>query len=214
MEETKQLTIQGIGDGLKQKKFSAVELAEKFLGVIEKKDKELNAFITPTPEFALEEARRVDEKIAKRESIGLLAGVPVAIKDSILLKGVRCTAGSAILENYTAPYDATVTKKLKEAGAVIVGRTNMDEFGMGGSTENSAFGPTKNPYDQTRVAGGSSGGSAAAVAVGECIGSLGEDTGGSIRLPASFCGVVGLRPTYGTVSRYGIILTQNQRERG
>ncbi|MCH7605370.1 Asp-tRNA(Asn)/Glu-tRNA(Gln) amidotransferase subunit GatA [Patescibacteria group bacterium] len=203
--DSEELTIKDITEGLAAKEFSAVEIAEKFLDVIEKKDKDLNAFITTTPEFALEEARKIDEKIAKNESIGELAGVPVAIKDSILLEGVRCTAGSKILEYYTAPYDATATKKLKEAGAVIVGKTNLDEFSMGSSTENSAFGVTKNPYDNTRVAGGSSGGSAVSVAATECVGSLGGDTGGSIRLPASFCGVVGLKPTYGAVSRYGII---------
>ncbi|TSD04334.1 MAG: glutamyl-tRNA(Gln) and/or aspartyl-tRNA(Asn) amidotransferase, A subunit [Parcubacteria group bacterium Greene0714_21] len=206
------MTIEEIRTGLLKKEFSAVELAEQYLARIREKDQELHAFLNVTEKLALAQAREIDEKIARLparqatgEELPPLAGVPCSVKDAILVEGVLCTAGSRMLENYIAPYDATVVQKIKKAGALIVGKTNMDEFGMGSSTENSAFGPTKNPYDPTRVAGGSSGGSAASVATGECAVSLGEDTGGSIRLPASFCGVVGLKPTYGAVSRYGII---------
>ncbi|MCH8987022.1 Asp-tRNA(Asn)/Glu-tRNA(Gln) amidotransferase subunit GatA [Patescibacteria group bacterium] len=199
------MTIKDIQEGLVKKEFSALELAERFLNTIEQKDKELNAFITTTSELAKEQAKEIDKKIAKGEDLPMLAGVPCAVKDAILVDDVKCTAGSKMLENYTAPYDATVITKIKEAGAVILGKTNLDEFSMGTSTENSVFGVTKNPHDTTRVAGGSSGGSAAAVASEESVAALGGDTGGSIRLPASFCGVVGLKPTYGAVSRYGII---------
>jgi len=199
------MTIKDIREGLMKKEFSALELAERFLNTIEKKDKELHAFINITPELAREQAKEIDKKVARGEDLPALAGVPCSIKDSILVDDVKCTAGSKMLENYIAPYDATVITKIKEAGAVILGKTNLDEFSMGTSTENSAFGVTKNPHDLARVAGGSSGGSAAAVAAQESVVALGGDTGGSIRLPASFCGVVGLKPTYGAVSRYGII---------
>lgn len=198
-------SIAGIQKGLLKKEFSATEIAKVFLQNIKKKDADIHAFIEVTENLALSQAQAVDEAIARSEALKPLSGVPLSVKDAILVEGVRCTAGSRMLENYVAPYDATVSKKIKGAGAVIVGKTNMDEFGMGASTENSAFGPTKNPHDITRVAGGSSGGSAASVAATEAIASLGEDTGGSIRLPASFCGVVGLKPTYGAVSRNGII---------
>jgi aspartyl-tRNA(Asn)/glutamyl-tRNA(Gln) amidotransferase subunit A len=195
--------IQELHNKLINHEITAVQLAEEYFARIEKQDKDLNAYLTLTTELAMEQARRVDEKIATGIEIGILEGIPGAIKDIICVEGYRTTAASKILDNYIAPYDATVIKKLKESGAVILGKTNMDEFAMGSSTEKSAYGPTKNPVDLERVPGGSSGGSAAVVAADEAVWSLGTDTGGSIRQPASFCGVVGLKPTYGRVSRYG-----------
>lgn len=200
----KNLTINKVHDGLVKKKFTCVKLTQEYLDRIEA-ERDLNAVITVTADLALEQARFVDRKIAIGEEIGLLEGVPCLIKDNILLAGVNCTAGSKILENYVAAYDATAIKKLKEAGVVFLGKTNMDEFAMGSTTETSFFGPTKNPRDKTKVPGGSSGGSAAAVAADLCVFALGSDTGGSIRQPAGFCGVTGLKPTYGAVSRYGLM---------
>ena len=203
--ELNKLTIKEAHNGLVAKKFTSVELTEACLAEIKKLNKKLNVFITVTEYEALEQAKAVDKKIAAGAEIGILEGVPMAIKDNILVKDIRCTAGSKILENYIATYDATVVEKLRIAGAVILGKTNLDEFAMGASTETSHFGPTKNPHDLKRVPGGSSGGSAAAVAANMCIYALGSDTGGSVRQPASFCGVVGMKPTYGAVSRYGLM---------
>jgi len=198
------LTIRQAQDGLRNKKFTSVELTKECLDAIKKKNKELNAVLTVCEKEALEEAKKADARI-KQGNISELTGIPYLAKDNILTKGVKTTAASKMLENYIAPFDATVIKKMREQGAVLLGKTNLDEFAHGGSTENSAFGATKNPHDTSRVPGGSSGGSAAAVAADMCIFALGTDTGGSIRHPASFCGVVGLKPTYGRASRFGLI---------
>lgn len=201
--DLKKLTIEETKKGLIDKKFSCQELIEVALNEIKKRDKEINSFISLN-EKAIDEATTIDKKIAQGEKLGQLAGIPFAIKDNILVKGLRCTAGSKMLEDYLSPFDATVVEKLKKEGAIIIGKTNMDEFAMGSSGEYSAFGPTKNPFDLSRVTGGSSSGSAACLAAGFALGALGSDTGSSVRQPAAFCGLVGLKPTYGTVSRYGL----------
>jgi aspartyl-tRNA(Asn)/glutamyl-tRNA(Gln) amidotransferase subunit A len=202
--ESFRLTIAEAQRLLRSRELSAVELTRACLERIHAVEPRLNAFITVSDEVALAQANDADRRQAAGEAPAL-CGIPLAIKDIYATKGVRTTCASKILESFVPTYDATVIARLRAEGAVFLGKANLDEFGMGSSTENSAFGPTRNPYDLERVAGGSSGGSAAAVAVDECLGSLGADTGGSIREPASFCGVVGIKPTYSRVSRFGIV---------
>jgi len=196
-----QLNIRTAHDLMKKGEISARELLAFYLENIRKHDKKIDAFIEVFEEDAYKQAEEADLKFRGGESVPLLAGIPLAVKDNISIKGKTCSAGSKILKNHVAAYDATVIKKLKEQNAVFVGRTNMDEFAMGSSTEHSAYKTTKNPHDLDRVPGGSSGGSAAAVASGIVPLAFGSETGGSVRQPASFCGLLGLKPTYGAVSR-------------
>ena len=199
-----ELTIHEAQELLGKGEVSAVELTQAVIERIVEVDNQVKAYLTVTPELALEQAREADRRRAAGEDHALL-GIPLAIKDVICTNGVPTTCGSRILEDFIPPYDATVIEHLRQQGAVILGKTNMDEFAMGSSTENSAYFPTRNPWDLSRVPGGSSGGSAAAIAADECLGALGSDTGGSVRQPAALCGVVGFKPTYGRVSRYGLV---------
>ena len=199
------LTAVELGKKIKAKEVTVVEAVQEALDAVEKVEKDVNSFVTVMRKEALEKAKEVQEKIDNGELTGPLAGVPVAIKDNMCTKGTLTTCSSKILRNFVPTYTAQAVANLEEAGAVIIGKTNMDEFAMGSTTETSAFGPTKNPWNTEHVPGGSSGGSCAAVAAEECSYALGSDTGGSIRQPSSFCGVTGIKPTYGTVSRYGLI---------
>jgi aspartyl-tRNA(Asn)/glutamyl-tRNA(Gln) amidotransferase subunit A len=190
---------------LRKREVSSREITESVFKRISEKEETINAFITETRETALKQADLADNRFRNGKKIPPLNGIPIAIKDNLCTKGIKTTCGSKILANYVPPYDATAVKRVLRSGAVLIGKTNMDEFAMGSSTENSAFGPTRNPVNPERVAGGSSGGSAAAVASGETVLAIGSDTGGSIRLPAAYCGVAGIKPTYGRGSRYGLV---------
>ena len=202
--ELYKLTIHELKEKLKRREISAKELTLEFIKRIERVEKDIHSFITLTKDDALKQAEDIDNKINAGKDLPLL-GIPLAIKDLICIRGVRTTCGSKILSNYIPPYDATVIKKMRESGAIFLGKLNMDEFAMGSSTETSHFGVTRNPWNLDVIPGGSSGGSAASVSADECAGSLGSDTGGSIRQPASMCGITGLKPTYGRVSRFGLV---------
>jgi aspartyl-tRNA(Asn)/glutamyl-tRNA(Gln) amidotransferase subunit A len=199
------LTVHQAKEMLRKREFSSQQLTEAIFSRIEATDDKIHAYITLCHDAAIDQAKDADERLRKESNLPPLLGVPIGIKDNFLTRGVRTTCASKILQNFIPPYDATAVKKLRAAGAVFTGKTNLDEFAMGSSAENSAFFPTRNPWNTARVPGGSSGGSAAAVAADQCLAALGTDTGGSIRQPAACCGVVGLKPTYGRVSRYGII---------
>jgi len=190
---------------IRRKETSSYEITESVFKRITEKEDTINAFITLTRETAMKQAAEADRRIQKGESLSPVDGIPIAIKDNLCTLGIKTTAGSNILENYIPPYNATAVERVMKKGAVLVGKTNLDEFGMGSSTEHSLVGPTRNPVNIDYVAGGSSGGSAAAVAAGETVMALGTDTGGSIRQPSAFCGTAGIKPTYGRVSRYGLI---------
>lgn len=207
------MTIHELSERYAGKEVSPVEVTQAYLDRMEALDPKLNAFITPTPAAALEQAKAAEKAIARGEG-GPLTGIPLAVKDIYCTRGVRTTCGSKILHNYIPPYDAHVVAKLREAGAVFLGKTNMDEFAMGSTNEHSAYGPARNPWNPEYVPGGSSGGSAAAVAARLCTGAVGTDTGGSIRQPAGHCGVVGLKPTYGRVSRFGMVAFASSLDQG
>src|SRR5258708_5603113 len=203
--DTTLLTVESTRTAIAAREFTATSVVEEFYRKIEAEDGDIHAYLALCGERALQQSARMDDLAGRGEPLPPLAGVPIAIKDVMVTKGVRTTAGSKILDNFVPPYDCTAVARLEAAGAIVLGKTNCDEFAMGSSNENSAYGPVRNPRDKTRVPGGSSGGSAAVVAAGTAVAALGSDTGGSIRQPASFCGVVGLMPTYGRVSRYGLI---------
>ncbi len=199
------LTLHEASDRLRRREISSRELTEAVFERIAETDETVHAYLTLARDVAMEQAKQADERLKQDETVTPLLGIPIAVKDNILTRGLRTTCASKILGDFLPPYDATAVAKLRAAGAVVLGKTNLDEFAMGSSAENSAFFPTRNPWNPERIPGGSSGGSAAAVAADQCIAALGTDTGGSIRQPAACCGVVGLKPTYGRVSRYGII---------
>ncbi|MGI0020969.1 MAG: amidase, partial [Nitrososphaera sp.] len=205
------LDAASVAQGVRNRDFSAEEYIYQVMERIEQVEPKVNAFVTVNKD-AIEQARSLDKKIRDGGEAGPLAGVAVSIKDNICVRGMRTTCASKMLDNYVPPYDATVVKRLLEAGAIIVGKVNLDEFAMGSTTEFSRHGATRNPWDISRVPGGSSGGTAASVAAMECALSLGSDTGGSVRCPSSFCSVVGLKPTYGLVSRYGLVSYANSLE--
>jgi aspartyl-tRNA(Asn)/glutamyl-tRNA(Gln) amidotransferase subunit A len=205
MADLADLTAHDLARALRSRETSATLVLESSFGRVRALDDRLHAFLTVTEDVAREQAARVDERLDRGEEVAAVAGIPLALKDVLTTRGIRTTAGSRILEPYIPPYDCTPWARLRSAGGVLVGKTNCDEFAMGSSNENSAFGPVRNPWDLDRVPGGSSGGSAAAVASGQSVWALGTDTGGSVRQPAALCGIVGLKPTYGRVSRYGLI---------
>jgi aspartyl-tRNA(Asn)/glutamyl-tRNA(Gln) amidotransferase subunit A len=202
--DSHRLDIQDILDKYQRKEFKPSELVDSYLKAIEQKNPQLNAFLHVRPEETRKKAQELDGRLAEAGKLPLF-GVPIGVKDNFLVRGWKATAGSKILENYVSPFTATSVERLEAAGAIVIGKTNCDEFAMGSSNENSAYGPVRNPHDLSRVPGGSSGGSAAAVTAALCAGSLGTDTGGSIRQPAALCGIVGMKPSYGRVSRYGIV---------
>src|ERR1700720_2657486 len=213
MSATSTWTITAVRDALRTKEISARELTKDFFSRIENRNRQLNAFLALSIERAYAQADRIDTIIAKGDALPPLAGVPIAVKDVISTRDITTTCGSKILETYVPPYDATAVQRLERAGAVILGKTNCDEFAMGSSNENSAYGPVRNPEATDRVPGGSSGGSAAAVAAALAVASLGTDTGGSIRQPGSFCGIPAMMPSYGRVSRYGLIAFASSLDR-
>src|SRR6202166_1784675 len=211
--EITQLSIEAALSAVQERKTTALALAEAHYAQIQKEDGQIGAFLTLSKERALEQADRIDRMAAEGKPLPALGGVPVGIKDVMVTRGVRTTAGSKILANYIPPYDCTAVARMEAAGAVVLGKMNCDEFAMGSSNENSAYHPVRNPRDLNRVPGGSSGGSAAAVAADMAVVTLGSDTGGSIRQPAAFCGITGLMPTYGRVSRYGLIAFASSLDR-